>query len=70
MEFEALENAAAPGIHSGVVGQSPINEPTAPRQSAPKAPRAPRQPKPGAMTKKANVAALTGEEKPEQQEEM
>ena len=69
MEFESLENTAMPGIHEAM--GAPVNA-QPPAQSAPKggAPRQPRQPKPGAMTRKPNVAALTGEQKPEQKDEM
>jgi len=65
MEFETLENNAMPGVHEAMGG------PTAPVAQAPQAPQqsSPRPMKPGAMTNKPNVAALTGEQKPEQSEE-
>ena len=65
MEFESLENNAMPGIHEAMGG--PVATPAQP--SAPKG-QAPAPVKPGAMTRQPNVAALTGEQKPEQQNEM
>jgi len=65
MEFESLENTVMPGIHEamGQAVQPPVQ--SAPKQSGP----AP-MPKPGAMTRQPNVAALTGEQKPEEKNEM
>ena len=61
MEFETLENNVMPGVHEAMGG--PVQEPAQPKpqQSGP----AP-MPKPGAMTRKPNVEALTGEAKPDQ----
>ena len=71
MEFETLENSAMPGVHNNM----PMANPQMPQQQAPiqsnqSAPKAPRKPKPGAMTNKPNIEALTGEQKPDQQDEM
>jgi hypothetical protein len=65
MEFESLENTVMPGIHEAM-GQA-VQPPAQPQsqQSGP----AP-MPKPGAMTRQPNVAALTGEQKPEEKNEM
>jgi len=66
MEFESLENTAAPGIHEAMGG--PVGAPVTP---APKGANGPApMPKPGAMTRQPNVAALTGEQKPEEKNEM
>ena len=63
MEFESLENTAMPGIHEAMGAPvQPSEPPSAPAQSG----SAPRMPKPGAMTRKPNVEALTGEAKPDQ----
>jgi hypothetical protein len=64
MEFESLENTAMPGIHEamGAAVQPPMQ--SAPKQTAPQS-----QPKPGAMTRKPNVEALTGETKPGENQE-
>ena len=66
MEFESLENTAMPGIHEAM-GQAvqPPQAPAAPQGNAPQ-----RMPKPGAMTRKPNIPALTGEQTPEQKTEM
>jgi len=69
MEFESLEETAAPGIHNGAPQVNPKMD-TGSQPAQPKAPRQPKTPKPGAMSRKPNVAALTGEQKPEQQDEM
>ena len=63
MEFESLENTAMPGIHEAM-GQAvqPPQSPAPTGQSQGPAP----MPKPGAMTRKPNVEALTGEAKPDQ----
>lgn len=65
MEFETLENNIMPGVHEAMGQAVQPPEQSKPQQSGP-APT----PKPGAMTRKPNVAALTGEQKPEQQDEM
>ena len=77
MEFETLENSAMPGVHNNMpMANQQMPQQQAPLQGgqpAPKAPRAPKQPKqpkPGAMTNKPNIEALTGEQKPDQQNEM
>jgi Phage P22-like portal protein len=69
MEFESLEETAAPGIHNGAPQVNPKMD-TGSQPAQPKAPRQPKQSKPGAMARKPNIAALTGEQKPEQQDEM
>ena len=64
MEFESLENNVMPGIHEAM-GQAV----QPPQQSAPTGGQSqgPAQmPKPGAMTRKPNVEALTGEAKPDE----
>jgi hypothetical protein len=65
-EFEAMEEATMQQPHSALPEKQPHQIAAG---SAPKAPR-PKAQKPGAMTRKPNVAALTGEQKPEQQDEM
>ena len=64
MEFESLENTVMPGIHEamGQAVQPPQQSAPTGGQSQGPAP----MPKPGAMTRKPNVEALTGEAKPDQ----
>lgn len=63
MEFESLENTAMPGIHEAM-GQA-VQPPQSPAPTGQGQGPAP-MPKPGAMTRKPNVEALTGEAKPDQ----
>lgn len=64
MEFESMENNVMPGIHEamGQAVQPPQQSAPTGGQSQGPAP----MPKPGAMTRKPNVEALTGEAKPDQ----
>ena len=63
-EFEAMEEATMQQPHSALPQQQPHQIAAGPAPTAPA-----RKSRPGAMTKKPNISALTGETKPEQQEE-
>lgn len=66
MEFESLENTVMPGVHEAM-GQA-VQPPQKPApQGAPTG--QPSMPKPGSMTRKPNVEALTGETKPGENQE-
>jgi TolA-binding protein len=67
MEFESLENTAMPGIHEAMGGPvQPAPQPSATPSGGGKPSSTM---KPGAMTRKPNVEALTGETKPGENQE-